>query len=258
MDILRIRHNWPEPRNFSLKRPGGAPEYVLLHFHNAVSLTFRGVVYETLPGAFILFSPFEPHEIFSSVPLLHDWAHLTGDIAAEMKAFGLSPDTLYQPNCHTEITEILARLESEFFAGRAHAKSLSDALFTQLFVLLSRDLSGDISDPVPRQTADSLRALRADMLLHPETDWNNEKMARCLGMSISRLYPLYRRMFSISPGKDLILMRVEKAKNMLLQGESVSHTAEAMGYANIYHFIRQFKQITGISPGKIRQQEPKK
>jgi len=77
-------------------------------------------------------------------------------------------------------------------------------------------------------------------------------MARRLGVSVSRLYPLYRRLFSISPGKDLILMRVEKAKNMLLQGESVSRTAEAMGYANIYHFIRQFKQITGSSPGKIR------
>ena len=43
-------------------------------------------------------------------------------------------------------------------------------------------------------------------------------------------------------------MWVEKAKNMLLQGECVAHTAEAMGYTNIYHFIRQFKQITGITP----------
>ena len=59
MDILKIRHNWPEAAGFTLSRPMGTGDYVLLHFHNAVSLTFRGVVYETLPGAFILFSPFE-------------------------------------------------------------------------------------------------------------------------------------------------------------------------------------------------------
>ncbi|MBE5783811.1 MAG: helix-turn-helix domain-containing protein [Clostridiales bacterium] len=252
MNILRIRHSWPEPKNFSLKRPSGASEYVLLHFHNAVKLTFLGECHETAPGAFIIFSPHEPHIIFSAEPLLHDWIHLTGDVAAEISAYGLFPDTLYQPACNSKITDIIAHLEAEFFAKRAFSKNLSDALFIQLWVLLARELSGDVSDPVPRQMADQLRALRADMLLHPEAEWSNEQMARRLGVSVSRLYPLYRRLFSISPGKDLILMRVEKAKNMLLQGESVSRTAEAMGYANIYHFIRQFKQITGSSPGKIR------
>lgn len=45
-------------------------------------------------------------------------------------------------------------------------------------------------------------------------------------------------------------MRIEKAKNMLMQGMSVAETAEQLGYTNVYHFIRQFKQITGITPGK--------
>ena len=46
-------------------------------------------------------------------------------------------------------------------------------------------------------------------------------------------------------------MRVEKAKNMLAQGVSVSRTAELLGYGSTYHFIRQFKQVTGVTPGKI-------
>ena len=31
-----------------------------------------------------------------------------------------------------------------------------------------------------------------------------------------------------------------------------SESAEQTGYNNPYHFIRQFKQIVGMTPGKIR------
>lgn len=250
MDILRIRHNWPEAAGFELNRPHGAPEYVLLHFHNGVSLEFGGRRVKTQPGALILFSPSYPHHFWSAEPLLHDWMHLTGAAEEELAIFGLQPNTLYQPGCGPKITQLTAQLEAEFFAQRRHWRALSQALLTQLWVLLARDLTGEASIAVPRETADRLRALRADMLLHPEQAWSNEKMAQYLGLSVSRLYPLYRRMFSISPGRDLILMRVEKAKNMLLQGETVARTAECMGYANLYHFIRQFKQITGVTPGQ--------
>lgn len=252
MDILRIRHSWPEPENFTLNRPKGAKEYVLIHFHNAVEITLDGVCHHTAPGALIIFSPHKPHSFHSRDPLLHDWIHLTGNVADEIGVFGLSPDTLYQPGCNSRITDLIARLEAEFFARRSFCQELTHSLLCELWVLLIRDLSGDVPDPISHKMADQLRTLRAEMLLHPEAEWSNDQMARRLGVSVSRLYPLYRRLFSISPGKDLILMRVEKAKNMLLQGESVAHTAEAMGYTNIYHFIRQFKQITGSSPGKIR------
>lgn len=252
MEILQIRHNWPEVAGFMLNRPSGAEEYVLLHFHNIVEIEFDGHLQNTEPGSLILFSPGKPHCFRSKDPLLHDWMHLTGPVAQEISAFHLKPDTLYQPGCGLKITELIARLESEFFARYSHWQPLSQALLTELWILLARDLMGEAPAPISLETADRLRALRAEMLLHPEYDWTNEAMARRLGLSVSRLYPLYRRMFSISPGHDLILMRVEKAKNMLRQGESVAHTAESMGYANIYHFIRQFKQVTGITPGKIR------
>ena len=88
------------------------------------------------------------------------------------------------------------------------------------------------------------------MIQHPERAWTNEMMAKRVNISVSRLYPLYRRMFSISPGRDLILMRIEKAKNMLSQGVSVAQVSELLGYGSTFHFIRQFKQETGVTPGR--------
>lgn len=43
-------------------------------------------------------------------------------------------------------------------------------------------------------------------------------------------------------------MRVEKAKALLWQNNSVTETAAQLGYASVYHFIRQFRQTTGVSP----------
>ena len=252
MEILRIRHSWPEKAGFELNRPAGTADYVLLHFHTAVQLRWDGAWRQTAPGAFIVFSPGQAHRFISREPLIHDWMHALGRVEEELAPFGLRVNTLYQPGQKDEITELFARLENECFARRRHWEKLKDALLTEMWVLLSRNLMGDAPLPVPRETADRLRALRADMLLHPEYAWSNDEMARRIGLSTSRLYPLYRRMFSLPPGKDLILMRIEKAKNLLWQGETVARTAERMGYANLYHFIRQFHQVTGTTPGKFR------
>jgi len=250
MEIRLIRHNWPERAGFTLHRPVGAQEYVLLHFHNQVELFFNGCEHITHPGALIIFSPGKMHRFISREPLLHDWMHITGPVREEIAVFGIAPDTLYQPGCGLRITELVARLEAESFARRSHWQAQEQALLTELWVLLSRDHIRETVQPVTMETADRLRTLRAQMLLHPELAWSNKEMARQINFSVSRLYPLYHRMFSISPNHDLILIRVEKAKNMLMQGETVTRTAECLGYSNVSHFIRQFRQCTGISPGR--------
>ena len=251
MEIVRIRHNWHERAGFSLDRMDGAGEYVLIHFHNAVELFFNGDWHNAPAGTLIVFAPDTPHRFVSRAPLLHDWIHLTGDVGAALARFGLQPDTMYQIANRTQITQCVAQLESEFFAHHAHWESFVCALLDQLFIIIVRELTGQAPQPVMQETASDLRELRASMIRHPELPWTNEMMAKSLNISVSRLYPLYRRLFSISPGQDLILMRVEKAKNMLSQGMSVSRTAELLGYSSTYHFIRQFKQVTGLTPGKV-------
>ena len=251
MEIQRIRHSWHENAGFTLIRPHGAEEYVLLHFQSAALLQWGGAWHSLPPGALIVFAPGTPHGIRADEPLLHDWMHLTGDVDAALARFGLQPDTLYPIANRALITQRVAQLESEFFARNAYWAAYAHALLEQLFIHIAREQAGQAPQPVLQETAALLRELRAEMIAHPERPWTNEMMARRLNISVSRLYPLYRRLFSISPGQDLILMRVEKAKNMLCQGTSVSRTAELLGYASTYHFIRQFKQVTGVTPGKL-------
>ena len=85
------------------------------------------------------------------------------------------------------------------------------------------------------------------MLAAAEQDWSVQKIAAELNLSPSRLHALYKAAFDIAPRQDVILMRVEKAKALLWQNNSVTETAAQLGYASVYHFIRQFRQTTGVS-----------
>jgi len=257
MKLERIRHNWHENAGMKLDRPEGSGDFVLLHFLTPVSIWFGGQQVEAGAGSLIVFSPDQGHGFYSSGALLHDWMHLTGDVAAALESVGLKTDTLYQMAQSLQITERVARLEAEFFARNAHWENCIEALLNELWITIARQATGAISQPVLRETAGHLRELRAEMIQHPEWAWTNEMMARKVNISMSRLYPLYRRMFSISPGRDLILMKIEKAKNMLTQGVSVTQVSEMLGYNSTFHFIRQFKQETGVTPGQWGSQTAK-
>ena len=253
MEIRQIRHNWHENPGFELNRPEGAGEYIFLHFLTPAELFFRNQYFDAPAGTLILFSPRTAHRFISRGELLHNWIHLTGDVKKELAPYHLQPDTLYHASQSLQITERIARLEVEFFARSSHWQLCMQSLLTEMWITISRQLNGEAPLAVTRETADLLRTLRAEMMLHPEIAWTNERMARRLNISVSRLYPLYRRLFSISPGRDLILMRVEKAKNMLRQGAPVARTAELLGYGSTFHFIRQFRQETGMTPIAFRQ-----
>ena len=52
----------------------------------------------------------------------------------------------------------------------------------------------------------------------------------------------------------MIRGKMDHAKSLLLMDEYIplATIAERLGYSSQYHFIRQFKQITGMTPGAYR------
>ena len=52
-------------------------------------------------------------------------------------------------------------------------------------------------------------------------------------------------------------MRIDKAKQLLANGLSVTETGLQIGFENPFHFSRLFKNIEGISPSQFKQQTAK-
>ena len=254
IEITRIRHAWPEADGVILDRPHGSEEYILLHYRDPLLLLHRGRKLLTRPHAFHVLSPHTPQWFQVQGELVHDWMHLTGDVAGLMRRFLLVPDTLYYPKNPAEITALVHDLENELSAGRAFYSDAVQVKLSLLFLTVSRSLTEKKpAVSVDFQTEKRLRQLRMKMMRSLQEEWNVKRMAEEAAVSPSWFYPQYRAVFGISPAQDLILCRIEKARELLETRElSVSELCRLCGYSNEYHLIRQFKAVTGTTPKQYR------
>lgn len=77
----------------------------------------------------------------------------------------------------------------------------------------------------------------------------NDELAELLGISTVYFRKLFTKIIGISPINYIQQFRIKKAKEMLKSDFSkISIISEAVGYPNIYHFSKIFKQTTGLSP----------
>ena len=77
----------------------------------------------------------------------------------------------------------------------------------------------------------------------------------CKEFSISRsaLYNLWKRNFGKGVSEYILDIRIEKAKEMLKNGEgAVGNVANRLGFTDVSYFIRIFKAKTGITPKKFQ------
>ncbi len=130
----------------------------------------------------------------------------------------------------------------------------SEMIQMQLMHILFEKLQHSLSQETYYAHDYELLALRRRISANPEQDWNVEKMAKQLHMSVGYLQTIYKRKFQVSCMEDVISCRLQKAKDYLIYTtQSISEIAEFCGYRNTEHFCRQFRKNIGISPGKYRQ-----
>ena len=252
LKIIKTRHSYPESKGFYMKRPLGCDEYVFLMFHTSVGIVLDGKTIRTKPYAMIIYDKPTPQYFFAESDLVHDWIHIDGELCALMQECGLEFDKIYYPLNPTSITETVYALETEFQAAKRYSREISDSLLRTMLYRVSRSLlDGERDINENSDTIRRIRDFRTEMFSHPERQWNVAQMACSSAISESRFYALYKDIFGISPTKDLIGARIERARFYLSTGKySVSEVAALVGYSNVFHFIRQYKAETGVTPGK--------
>lgn len=254
VQITRARHAWPEKAGFTMDRPRGYPEFTFLHFFGSVSLLVEGRVQTLPPGACIFYDAGTPQWFHSPGPLQHDWMHLTGAVAEALRDAGLEPDRVYLPGERGFITELLAQIETEVLTQPEHHRLMGELKFRELLIRLSRSCAGGGGQNQSTAMQSRLRAVRSRVFLQLDRDWTVAEMASLAYLSTSRFHGLYRSVFGISPMEDLIRARIDQAKNRLLDTrQPIQDLAEQLGYRNVTHFCRQFKQLTGQTPSQFRQ-----
>ena len=254
MDFLRVKALWSEKQGMQLLRRDTGEEYIFIHYLTPAELMLDGVWVNAKAGSCIFY---DKHSFqFFRTPdcdLLHDWFHATGDCADIMKRYGLEFNRLYCPSEGKFITRIIQEIEYEQLNRGMNYKNICALKAEELLAKIARSVAEGGVSGADAETRKSFIALRARLHREFDKNWSVERMAKEVNLSPSRFHNLYKQLFSVSPQKDLTRIRTEHAEVLLLQSSySVSQIAFLTGYNNQYHFIRQFKLFTGLTPGKYR------
>jgi AraC-like DNA-binding protein len=80
-----------------------------------------------------------------------------------------------------------------------------------------------------------------------------EQLAKQACMSRSRLYQEFKKHFDCTPAELYQQMRLKQAAIKIEQGHTISHTCYELGYTDLSHFSRRFRQMFGCSPTAYRE-----
>lgn len=231
----------------------GLRQYTFLHFFECVQLRLGEKTVTTLPDSCIIYDVNTPQWFHSPTDLRHDWMHMTGDVAGAVEEAGLQFNTLYTPGNAKFITAITREVELEVLTRQPGRKRLLELKFRELLLKLGRSCNESATSAVKPSLTAQLRKVRSTVFSQLERPWTVADMAALAYISPSRFHAVYRQVFGISPVDDLIRSRMDTAKTRLCNSpETLADLAEALGYRNVTHFCRQFKQYTGLTPGEYR------
>ncbi len=257
INIVRIKYDGRENEGFKCDRPSGTQDYLFIHFKTPVVMECENGRMDVKPGGCILYKPNARH-YFEAVgqQLIHDWVHFVPTDEATFDGFGFDYNQLFYPHKTSFITPLICDAEGDFINKPPMWQLQTSSLLTSLFVKLCREELDHSSVAMSRamhQLLEVLNDIRVRLHGHCSEDWSVDRMANEAGLSRSRFQVLYKSFYGISPKNDLINARIDRAKYLLENHAlSISEVSEMSGYNNMYHFIRQFKQHTGTTPGVFR------
>ena len=255
MRITAVRHAWPNPPGFFMKRPLGHVDFSFVHFTTSVELYINDDKITVPEHACIIYNPGTPQYFYCPDGMVHDWFHFVDVTPDFFQYFGLLTDTLIFPNQWSFITELVEEIENEFYAQREYGEELIESKAKELFIKLSRSVSAknkydEITD---QKTKAGLRQLRAEIVGNLSYNWTIAEMASKLMLSESRFAHVYHAYYGTSPIDDVIQVRINSAQSKLkFTDDPIGEIASSLGYRTITHFCRQFRKYVGVSPSQYR------
>ena len=124
-------------------------------------------------------------------------------------------------------------------------------LFTQLYLARAVEQTG--SYHVPSYIADMHRRFTAAY----QKPYSLDELALEYGVNKFRLCREFAKYYKYTPIQYLNRMRIERAKELLLNtDEKIVDISQMVGIENPNHFIRLFKEKTGVTPLTYRRETP--
>ena len=170
------------------------------------------------------------------------WTYCWLAFRADEPLPGLDKTVISAPAARSIFSTLREMLETNVFSIRIYA------LTYEVLWLLSREKMPDVS-----------RNYAAYAKIHLENTYVTavtiESIAETLHIDRRHLTAVFRKAYGITPQQYLMLLRLEKAKEFLALGYSVTDSAAMAGFSDLSNFSKKYKQYYGITPRQQKASE---
>ena len=254
MMITTIQHNRRETDGFRLVQPHGSRGYTVYFFRSQVDLELQGATLSVAQGSCMIYPPEMPQQLAARGTLIYSRLEASEDITTQLLQYRLPLGQPFHLPDIEAVSDVFKRAEQEFYMQNPYREDMLDACVQMLLILLTRALDEAPAAALPQDMHLDIRNIRQHVLSNPQRKWTVADMAQMMSLSPSRFHAIYKEVFGSAPMRDVIEAKIEYAKNLLLDRKNFSlpQIADMLGYNDQYHFIRQFRTETGITPGAYR------
>jgi len=254
--ILKCGYHSQHPQSFAAHHPNGISCYKLILVNVPSRFRIHSELFTVPANTLFLIRPNTPC-YYSGIQtdFINDWLRFTctaPSFEAEFEPLMNRPLPLINP---VQISQYLENIVWEFnYADEKHREENTSMLLKVLLNKLQQEVNVSLQPKAYYPYTLKLQQLRLSMQTNPTRNYTSEELSGSLKISCSYFQHIYKDLFGISFKNDLIQMRLNYARNLILNTDiKLSQIAFMSGYTNEIHFYRQFKAHMGMTPGAYRQ-----
>ena len=221
--------------------------------HGVQTFTYRGERRFSMPGQVIVLHPDEEHDGGAATEAGLHYRMLYMEPALLMEC--LAAEKIGLPFVDQPVIADGA-LAQVLLAALGELDRELDELFVDDFV--SRVAGGLSRHSQVRRRAlgavawKQVRAARDYLEAHALRPVRSGELETVTGLDRFTLSRHFRTAFATSPHRYMLMRRLQQAKVMIGNGESIAEVAAATGFADQSHLTRTFRRSTGVTPAAYR------
>lgn len=256
MKINLLGYHYHQDPLFSINRPIGSGDYLLLLIHTPAYFLLDDTYIHTKTSSLIIYEKSAP-QIYGAdeEDFLNDFIHFDIDDETELsylKSF-IEFQKLYTISNIDLLSKRIRDLSIEHLSTNSRKEESLQLLLKLLFIKIEEQLLSSANNKPYSIYYHNLLSIRSYLYNEVGKKHTVEELASFLNLSPSYFQSLYKQTFGVSCIQDVIQSKIDYAKYNLTQTNySIKNIATLCGYDNDVHFMRQFKKLTGYTPKEYR------
>lgn len=258
INIGAIGYNYTHEEDFRMDRPEGPGAWLFLLVKSDAIFYINGKRNLVKKHSYVLLQPKTPCMYQGAKENYEDdwfFFNMTDEEKSELLEKGLVFDTPVFLGNIEEISSLIHQISYNHFSADIYHEEIKILLTSVLFLKTAQQAKLKIiqSPDVLASKNDRLTYLRTRLFEEPALFSGIDEMAAYMNLSRSGFQHLYSHTFGVSVIHDVIKGRIEKAKSFLSKSNfSITEISNKCGYKSEFHFMRQFKKETGLTPTEFR------